>query len=285
MILFKHPNDITNFIVNKSIERNAIGFVPTMGALHNGHISLIQTARAENELVIASIFVNPTQFTEQSDYEKYPSSIEADIFKLEKAGCDVLFLPSVADMYPNGSLPTRKYNLGWLDSILEGEFRPGHFQGVCQVVQRLLDIVAPGKLYLGQKDFQQCMVLKKMISLLNIDTSVIICPTQREPDGLAMSSRNSRLAPAEREKATYIYRAMQSIQEKLREGDLAQLQRNAQEILTKQGFKVEYVAIANAHTLEIIQYWDGKSALVALVAAYINEVRLIDNLVLNPPLQ
>jgi pantoate--beta-alanine ligase len=285
MILFKHPNDITNFIVNKSIERNAIGFVPTMGALHNGHISLIQTARAENELVIASVFVNPTQFTEQSDFEKYPSSIEADIFKLEKAGCDVLFLPSVADMYPNGSLPTRQYNLGWLDSILEGEFRPGHFQGVCQVVQRLLDIVAPGKLYLGQKDFQQCMVLKKMISLLNIDTSVIICPTQRESDGLAMSSRNSRLAPAEREKATYIYRAMQSIQENLREGDLAQLQRNAQEILTKQGFKVEYVAIANAHRLEIIQYWDGKSALVALVAAYINEVRLIDNLVLNPPLQ
>jgi pantoate--beta-alanine ligase len=285
MILFKHPNDITNFIVNKSIERNAIGFVPTMGALHNGHISLIQTARAENELVIASIFVNPTQFTEQSDYEKYPSSIEADIFKLEKAGCDVLFLPAVADMYPNGSSPSRQYDLGLLDSILEGEFRPGHFQGVCQVVQRLLDIVAPGKLYLGQKDFQQCMVLKKMISLLNIDTSVIICPTQREPDGLAMSSRNSRLVPAEREKATYIYRAMQSIQENLREGDLAQLQRNAQEILTKQGFKVEYVAIANAHTLEIIQYWDGKSALVALVAAYINEVRLIDNLVLNPPLQ
>jgi pantoate--beta-alanine ligase len=285
MILFKHPNDITNFIVNKSIERNAIGFVPTMGALHNGHISLIQTARAENELVIASIFVNPTQFTEQSDFEKYPSSIEADILKLEKAGCDVLFLPSVADIYPNGSSPTQQYNLGLLDSILEGEFRPGHFQGVCQVVQRLLDIVAPGKLYLGQKDFQQCMVLKKMISLLDIDTTVIICPTQREPDGLAMSSRNSRLAPAEREKATYIYRAMQSIQEKLREGDLAQLQRNAQEILTKQGFKVEYVAIANAHTLEIIQYWDGKSALVALVAAYINEVRLIDNLVLNTPLQ
>ncbi len=285
MILFKHPKDITTFIVNQSIERNSIGFVPTMGALHNGHISLIQTARAENELVIASIFVNPTQFTEQSDFEKYPSSIEADIFNLEKAGCDMLFLPTVADMYPNGSLPSRQYDLGRLDSILEAEFRPGHFQGVCQVVQRLLDIVAPGKLYLGQKDFQQCMVLKKMISLLDIDTSIIICPTQRETDGLAMSSRNSRLTPAEREKATYLFRAMQSIQEKLREGDLAQLQRNAQEILTKQGFKVEYVAIANAHTLEIIQNWDGKSALVALVAAYINEVRLIDNLLLNPPLQ
>lgn len=285
MILFKQPKDITNFIVNKSIERNSIGFVPTMGALHNGHISLIQTARAENELVIGSIFVNPTQFTEQSDFEKYPSSIEADIFKLEKAGCDVLFLPSVADMYPNGSSPTRQYDLGLLDSILEGEFRPGHFQGVCQVVQRLLEIIAPGKLYLGQKDFQQCLVLKKMISLLDIDTSVIICPTQREPDGLAMSSRNSRLTPTEKDNASYLNRALQSIKENLREGDLGQLQRNAQEILTKQGFKVEYVAIANALTLEIIQNWDGKTELVALVAAYSNEVRLIDNLLLHPPLQ
>ena len=284
MILFKHPIDITSFIVNQSIERNSIGFVPTMGALHDGHISLIQTARAENELVIASIFVNPTQFTEQSDFEKYPSSIDADILKLEKAGCDVLFLPSVADMYPNGSLASRQYDLGQLDSILEAEFRPGHFQGVCQVVQRLLEIINPGKLYLGQKDFQQCMVLKKMISLLDIDTSIIICPTQRETDGLAMSSRNSRLTPAEREKASCVNRALQSIKENLREGDLTQLQRNAQEILTKEGFKVEYVAIANAHTLEIIQYWDGKSALVALAAAYINEVRLIDNLLLNPPL-
>jgi pantoate--beta-alanine ligase len=285
MILFKQPNDITNFIVNKSIERNSIGFVPTMGALHNGHISLIQTARAGNKLVIGSIFVNPTQFTEQSDFEKYPSSIEADIFKLEKAGCDVLFLPSVGDMYPNGSSPTRQYDLGLLDTILEGEFRPVHFQGVCQVVHRLLEIIAPGKLYLGQKDFQQCLVLKKMISLLDIDTSVIICPTQREPDGLAMSSRNSRLTPTEKDNASYLNRALQSIKENLREGDLGQLQRNAQEILTKQGFKVEYVAIANALTLEIIQNWDGKTELVALVAAYSNEVRLIDNLLLHPPLQ
>ena len=284
MILFKHPKDITTFIVNQSIERNSIGFVPTMGALHNGHISLIQTARAENELVIASIFVNPTQFTEQSDFEKYPSSIEADIFNLEKAGCDMLFLPTVADMYPNGSLPSRQYDLGRLDSILEAEFRPGHFQGVCQVVQRLLDIVVPGKLYLGQKDFQQCLVIKKMIALLDIDTSIIICPTQREPDGLAMSSRNSRLTSAERAKASHLNKALLSIKENLREGDLRQLQRNAQEILTNQGIKVEYIVIANAQTLEIIQNWDGKSALVALVAAYINEVRLIDNLVLNPPL-
>ena len=285
MILFKQPKDVTNFILNNSMQRNSIGFVPTMGALHNGHISLIQTALAENELVIGSIFVNPTQFTEQSDFEKYPSSIEADIFKLEKAGCDVLFLPAVADMYPNGSSPTRQYDLGLLDTILEGEFRPGHFQGVCQVVQRLLDIVAPGKLYLGQKDFQQCLVLKKMIALLDIKTSIIICPTQREPDGLAMSSRNSRLAPAERAKASYLNRALKSIKENLREGDLAQLQRNAKEILTKQDIKVEYVTIANAQTLEIIQYWDGKTELVALVAAYIHEVRLIDNLLLNPTLQ
>ncbi len=285
MILFKHPKDISKFLLEKSIPQSTIGFVPTMGALHAGHCSLIKAALKENQLVIASIFVNPTQFTEQADFEKYPSTIEADIFQLEKTGCDVLFLPSVADMYPNGSAPTRQYELGLLDSILEGEFRPGHFQGVCQVVHRLLDIIAPGTLYLGQKDFQQCKVVQTLVHLLGLNTTISICPTQRESDGLAMSSRNSRLTPAEREKASCVNRALQSIKENLREGDLTQLQRNAQEILTKEGFKVEYVAIANAHKLEIIQYWDGKSALVALAAAYINEVRLIDNLLLNPPLQ
>lgn len=283
MILFKHPRDIAHFLVNQSTPATAIGFVPTMGALHKGHIGLIQTARAQNELVIASIFVNPTQFTEQLDFEKYPSTIEADILELEKAGCDVLFLPSVADMYPNGIATLRTYDLGALDYLLEGQFRPGHFQGVCQIVHLLLDMIGPGKLYLGQKDFQQCLVLKKMIALLGFDTAVVICPTQREPDGLAMSSRNTRLQPSEREIAPFLYQSLCSIKENLREGKLGDLQRNAQKTLTCRGFKVEYVAIADAQTLEEIYYWDGSQRLVALVAAYINEVRLIDNLPLNPP--
>ncbi len=282
MIIFKHPKDLRSYIQNGAIDPNSIGFVPTMGALHNGHISLIQTARVENPLVVASIFVNPTQFTDQSDFDKYPSTVEADILKLEKAGCDILFLPSVADIYPNGlTANLQQYNLGHLDTILEGKYRPGHFQGVCQIVHLLLDIISPGKLYLGQKDYQQCLVLKKMISFLNLDTSVIICPTQRESDGLAMSSRNVRLSPIEREKATFLFKMLNYINENSKAGDLEKLLQIVQKQLTEKGFRVEYVAIASQLTLETIQFRDNQLPPVALVAAYINQVRLIDNLILN----
>ena len=281
MIIFKHPKDLQSYIQNGAIDPNSIGFVPTMGALHKGHISLIQTARVENSLVVASIFVNPTQFTDQLDFEKYPSTIEADILTLEHSGCDILFLPSVADIYPNGYTANQQYNLGHLDTILEGKYRPGHFQGVCQIVHLLLQIISPGKLYLGQKDYQQCLVIKKMISLLHIGTSVIICPTQREPDGLAMSSRNVRLTSIEREKATYIFKMLNYINENSKAEDLEKLEQIVQNKLTEQGFKVEYVAIADQLTLETIQFRDNQSTPVALIAAYINQVRLIDNLILN----
>jgi pantoate--beta-alanine ligase len=281
MIIFKHPKDLQSYIQNGAIDPNSIGFVPTMGALHKGHISLIQTARVENSLVVASIFVNPTQFTDQLDFEKYPSTIESDILKLENSGCDILFLPTVADIYPNGITANQQYNLGHLDTILEGKYRPGHFQGVCQIVHLLLQIISPGKLYLGQKDYQQCLVIKKMISLLHIGTSVIICPTQREPDGLAMSSRNVRLTSIEREKATYIFKMLNYINENSKAEDLEKLEQIVQNKLTEQGFKVEYVAIADQLTLENIQYRDKPSTPVALIAAYINQVRLIDNLILN----
>jgi pantoate--beta-alanine ligase len=281
MIILKHPKDLQSYIQNGAIDPNSIGFVPTMGALHKGHISLIQTARVENSLVVASIFVNPTQFTDQLDFEKYPSTIESDILKLEHSGCDILFLPSVADIYPNGITANQQYNLGHLDTILEGKYRPGHFQGVCQIVHLLLQIISPGKLYLGQKDYQQCLVIKKMISLLHIGTSVIICPTQREPDGLAMSSRNVRLTSIEREKATYIFKMLNYINENSKAEDLEKLEQIVQNKLTEQGFKVEYVAIADQLTLENIQFRDKPSTPVALIAAYINQVRLIDNLILN----
>ena len=281
MIIFKHPKDLQSYIQNGAIDPNSIGFVPTMGALHKGHISLIQTARVENSLVVASIFVNPTQFTDQLDFEKYPSTIESDILKLENSGCDILFLPSVADIYPNGITANQQYNLGQLDTTLEGKYRPGHFQGVCQIVHLLLQIISPGKLYLGQKDYQQCLVIKKMISLLHIDTSVIICPTQREPDGLAMSSRNVRLTTIEREKANYIFKMLNYINENRKIENLENLQQIVQNKLTEQGFKVEYVAIADQLTLETIQFRDNQSTPVALIAAYINQVRLIDNLILN----
>jgi len=281
MIIFKHPDDIRSFILAKTNKGVSAGFVPTMGALHSGHLGLVTRAKKENQLSICSIFVNPTQFNDPKDFEKYPTTIEKDIYLLEKAGCDVLFLPAVADIYPNGIQPRRHYELGYLETILEGKYRPGHFQGVCQVVNRLLDIVMPGSLYLGQKDFQQCMVLNKMIGTLGISTEVIICATSREPDGLAMSSRNLRLTEAERKKAPGIYKALLSIKDNISAGNVEHLAHSAKKNLEAGGFKVDYVSIATAETLEIIQHWDGFTPLVALAAAYLNEVRLIDNILLN----
>ncbi|MEO5892700.1 MAG: pantoate--beta-alanine ligase [Ferruginibacter sp.] len=279
MIIFKHPADINAYILSKKEEGLSTGFVPTMGALHTGHIGLVTAARTESQLVICSIFVNPTQFNDPKDFEKYPSTIENDIYLLEKAGCDLLFLPGVNDIYPDGIAATGHYGLGYLETILEGKYRPGHFQGVCQVVNRLLDIVVPAKLYLGQKDFQQCMVLNKMIGLLRIDTKIIICKTQREPDGLAMSSRNLRLNEEERKKAPGIYNALVTVKNNIHAGDTRQLTQNAEQSLNENGFKVDYVELAAAGTLEVLTEWDGSTPLVVLAAAYLNEVRLIDNLI------
>ena len=281
MIIFKHPADIHSYCSSKTAANTTIGFVPTMGALHSGHTSLVKRARNENQLVICSIFVNPTQFNDPRDFEKYPSTIENDILLLERSGCDVLFLPSVKDIYPEGIKAVHHYELGYLEQILEGEFRPGHFQGVCQVVHRLLDIVAPRKLYLGQKDYQQCMILKRMIMLTGIATSIVVCETLREPDGLAMSSRNLRLTAMERKTAPAIYQALREIEQQITPGDTGDLKRNAAAFLTQQGFKVDYVEIADASDLQVIQQWNGETALVVLAAAFLNEIRLIDNLVLS----
>ena len=281
MIIFKQPSKIRSFLLSKKTARITTGFVPTMGALHSGHIGLVTKARNESRLVICSIFVNPTQFNDPKDFEKYPATIEKDIYLLEKAGCDILFLPSVADIYPDGFKPSRNYDLGILETILEGKFRPEHFQGVCQVVHRLLDIIIPSKLYLGQKDFQQCMVIKKLVELLGIETEIIICKTQREPDGLAMSSRNLRLNEAERKKAPALYQALLFIKKNIKAGDIVKLKYSAKQLLIEDGFKVDYVEIAITGTLEIIQKWDGKIPVVTLAAAYLTEVRLIDNIILN----
>jgi pantoate--beta-alanine ligase len=206
---------------------------------------------------------------------------------LESAGCDVLFLPAVEEIYPDGTSPGIKYNLGYLETILEGKYRPGHFQGVCMVMHRLLDIVKPANLYLGQKDYQQCMVIKKLIELTRPDgIKVNICPTLREPDGLAMSSRNMRLTKEEREKAPAIYKALLYIKENLQKENLEALKRTALTKLHDQGFKVDYIEIADAGTLQLTDDpvtigWNSKQKLVALAAAFLHEVRLIDNLILN----
>lgn len=281
MIIFKKRIDISNYIVNHKKTSGKIGFIPTMGALHKGHISLIEASKKTDTLTICSIFVNPTQFNNTADFETYPITIEKDIDLLEKTGCNVLFLPSVDEVYPADSSTTLPYELGFIETVLDGKYRPGHFQGVCNVVQRLLDIVQPNMIYLGQKDYQQCMVIKKLIELIQSPTQIIVCPTLRESDGLAMSSRNMRLTPVERIKAVKISEVLLFIKQEIKPGNLQDLKQRCINYLTNEGYNVDYVEIADATNLTLLQNWDGKTKLVALVAAFLNEVRLIDNRIVN----
>ena len=282
MIIFKKTRDLHKWLEAQRLAGISIGFVPTMGALHTGHLSLIESSIKANPVTVCSIFVNPTQFNDPKDFEKYPITIEKDIELLANAGCDILFLPSVKEIYPDELSPSLKYDLGYLERILEGRFRPGHFQGVCMVVHRLLEIVMPDNLYLGQKDYQQCMVIKKLIALIGLSNAILvnICPTLREPDGLAMSSRNVRLNEDERIKATAIFRNLSFIKENLTTGDLKGLKETAFKNLSEAGFNVDYIEIADANDLSIIDDWDGQKKLVALAAAFMKEVRLIDNILL-----
>src|SRR4051812_7312495 len=188
MIIFKKATALNQYIKSLKRQNKTIGFVPTMGALHQGHLSLIEASKDQCSVTVCSIFVNPVQFNDPKDFEKYPVTIENDILMLEQAGCDLLFLPDVAEIYPNGAKQDKYYELGHLESILEGEFRPGHFQAVCMVIEKLLTIVKPDNLYIGRKDYQQCMVIKKVVDTLNLPQpiSIRICNTLREADGLAM---------------------------------------------------------------------------------------------------
>ena len=284
MIIFKNPDALDKFLETNRSAKKKIGFVPTMGAIHAGHISLVEAAKKDNDLVVCSVFINPTQFNDPEDFKKYPITLEKDILLFESAGCEVLFVPSVKDIYPAGTDNLSHYDLGFLETVLEGQFRPGHFQGVCQVVHRLLEIVVPENLYLGQKDYQQCMVIQRLIGLIGLGDkiNVNICPTLREADGLAMSSRNARLLTADRKKATTISAALRYIKTNLKEGNLSAIKERARQMLLEIGCKIDYVEIADANTLELIGNWDGKQKIVALAAAFLGNVRLIDNMVLNP---
>ena len=216
MILFKKAADINSYLQQHINLGKSIGFVPTMGALHQGHISLIGTSKIANGLTVCSIFVNPAQFNDAKDFNNYPSTIEKDIDALENAGCDVLFLPSVAEIYPSGTQNAKTYDLGYLETVLEGKYRPGHFQGVCLVVHRLLNIINANQLYLGQKDYQQCMVIKRLVELEEIKTNINICPTLRETSGLAMSSRNMRLSNKEKEHALKIFETLSYLKKNIK---------------------------------------------------------------------
>lgn len=279
MILFKQAKALTAYLTEQRENKRTIGFVPTMGALHDGHFSLLQQARNETQLTVCSIFINPTQFNNPDDYKKYPVTIEKDMELLIQHGCDVLFLPSVDEIYPAGYTP-KTYDLGELETVLEGKFRPGHFQGVCQVVDRLLEIVTPSRLYLGQKDFQQCQVIQRLLSLTGrTGIELRIAPTVREKDGLAMSSRNLRLSKEQRSLAPALYAELSRSKIELPIKPLAEIKAESVQHLTEKGFLVDYFEIADARSLAPTA--DTAKPLVALVAAFLDDIRLIDNLPLN----
>lgn len=279
MVIFKNASQLSAYVQKMKNEDRIIGFVPTMGALHKGHLTLVETSKKTDTLTVASIFVNPTQFNNPDDLKHYPVTIERDIEMLLEAGCNVLFLPSVDEIYPP-DYTKKLYALGELEHRLEGFYRPGHFQGVCQVVDRLLDIVSPHHLYLGQKDFQQCMVIRKMLELTGKEKQITlsIVPTQREANGLAMSSRNMRLDPEQKELAAAIFRELSNVKKQLGSRPPDELKKTAADRLVEQGFTVDYVEIANQHDLSPAR--DRSGQLVVLAAASIGNVRLIDNLLL-----
>lgn len=277
MYIFKKREDILSYLAKVPSDKS-IGFVPTMGDLHEGHLSLINRSIAENDINICSIFVNPTQFNQKNDFDNYPQVLEKDVISLKDLDLDAIFAPSVDDIYPNGKELKEPYPIGKLEHHIEGEKRPGHFQGVCQVVDQLLKIVNPSKLYLGEKDYQQVAVLQRLIEITKMKTEVVPCPIIREKHGLAMSSRNSRLSKDAFETAGNIYKELKIIRENQNSSDFSELQRVAVESLKNLGFETEYILLVNAKTFEILENFNSEIPMRLLVATWLDGVRLIDNI-------
>ena len=274
MIVFETVLETQNHVKSR-----AVGFVPTMGALHEGHLSLVRRAKAENDMAVASIFVNPTQFNNPDDLAKYPRTLEADLDQLEKAGCDVVFVPSVKEMYPAPTV--LKMDFGRLEQILEGAFRPGHFNGVGIVVSKLFHIVRPQRAYFGQKYIQQCAVINRLVNDLSFGIDLVFCETVRETDGLAMSSRNVRLDAGKRKAAPFIYRSLLQGKELLLQGTPpdAVEQQAAALYRAHLDFELEYYQVVAFSTLEKIPVYEPARKTAIVVAAHLGGVRLIDNLI------
>ena len=256
---------------------NSIGFVPTMGALHQGHKSLVELSVAQNDITIVSIFVNPTQFNNAKDLEKYPRNIETDAKLLESVGCDLIFAPRTQEFYSNEELSTTfNFDFGGLDKVMEGRFRPGHFNGVVQVVSKLFQLVLPNRAYFGEKDFQQLSIIHRMVKVLDFDIEIIDCPIVREESGLAMSSRNERLLPEQRKKAVEISKVLfesRNFVPQMIPVDL--IKWVIDKINQVDGLEVEYYDIVDVVSLQTITNWDAPS--VGCIAVFCGEVRLIDN--------
>lgn len=281
MFLLKNGRDLSTLIQKQRQQKTTIGFVPTMGALHDGHLSLLEHSSQEHHFTICSIFVNPTQFNNADDLTNYPRTLEADIRLLSESGCcDAVFVPSTEEMYPEGIIISETLDLGYLENIFEGQYRPQHFQGVAQIVGKLLHMVQPDYLYMGQKDYQQCLVVQKLIDLKNLPVKLVTCPIRRESDGLAMSSRNRRLTPSQRTLASLLYQCLISIQTQQEFKNFATVQKECLELLERKGIQPDYVAIADAENLEPLNDYDKSKKMIALIAGNIGTIRLIDNLMI-----
>lgn len=255
-----------------------VGFVPTMGALHKGHISLVERAVNENDVVVVSVFVNPTQFNDPKDLERYPRTLDADMHLLKKTGCHLVFAPDVKEIYPEPD--TRKFNFGALETVMEGKHRPGHFNGVAQVVSKLFDIVQPDKAYFGLKDFQQLAIIRNMVTQLGLPVEIVSCPIIREESGLAMSSRNELLSIEERKNAAVISQTLFEAKKLKGAKDVQTVARWIEGNINKNSFlRVEYAEIVDSKTLQPVNSWNDAEEIVCCVAVFCGKIRLIDNVV------
>jgi pantoate--beta-alanine ligase len=265
----------------KTFRSNAtIGFVPTMGALHKGHLSLVEQACTETDVVVVSIFVNPTQFNDLQDLERYPRTLDSDMQLLKKTGCHFVFAPGVTEIYPEPD--TRKFVFGALEKVMEGKHRPGHFNGVAQIVSKLFEIVRPNKAYFGLKDFQQLAIIKNMVTQLNLPVEIVACPIVREESGLAMSSRNELLPAEERKNAALISETLFKAKELTGEKSVNELENWISETINKnQYLTVEYVEIVDEVQLQPVKNWSDIGTKICCVAVFCGKIRLIDNIVFN----
>ena len=273
--------ELQNYVNQQKQNKQSVGFVPTVGALHGGHMSLINRASQECDVIICSIFVNPTQFDDPDDLRNYPRTLKSDLQLLEDNECDVCFTPSVKEVYPKGAEEKKEYNIGRLEYILEGETRPGHYQGVAQVVHRLLEMVNPDILFLGQKDYQQVKILSQVIEQEQLPVQVTMCSIIREPSGLAMSSRNVRLKAKEKEVANELFKTIKSCKKQYKKISLEKLEQWGKINLNLEPLiQVDYFTFRDAETLEEIEHWDDSEHIILLGAIFLGNIRLIDNMII-----
>ncbi len=266
------------FLLEAKKEGKSIGFVPTMGALHEGHLTLMRRAKKENDLLAVSVFVNPIQFNNPEDLKKYPRDLEKDKQLLKSVGCDVVFAPTVDEMYPEEKV-TEHFDFGKLETVMEGAFRPGHFNGVAVVVKRLFNIITPDKAYFGEKDFQQLAIIKQLVKMENMPLEIVPCAIVRESDGLAMSSRNERLTPDERALAPFIHQTLQqAVRLKTEKSPLEIVQWVTDKFKEQPAFTLEYFELADAVFLQPVKRWEKAKGTIGFVAAFLGDVRLIDNI-------